>query len=309
MTASRSRDKIVAIDVGKSKILVGVFTSSLVPLQRHRIAVTEVGPTIAELTDHIADIFENYSVISIGLALFGPLETDSSHEQFGAIVGSSEPQWSGVNLPLTLASKFAVPVFFDLDVNAGAIAEGKWGQHASRDGFIYLSVGTGIGGAFYDREQDERRVDPPQLGHLYVPREPDDIFPGSCRFHLSCLQGLASGKALLGRWKAPAHELPAHHPAWDLEARYIARACANLLYMSSPTTIIVGSGVSATPGLIERSNKYLNIFLNGFPENVLRRQGTNDFIKRATTAPNSSFMGAALLTKKTNSLMFRQPAR
>ena len=39
-----------------------------------------------------------------------------------------------------------VPVAFDTDVNAAALAEARWGASQDVGDFIYLTVGTGIGG-------------------------------------------------------------------------------------------------------------------------------------------------------------------
>lgn len=296
---------IVAVDGGKTKFLVAAFNTSLTELERRRIATGAVDSTLTALNAHITGIFDRYTVTSIGLSIFGPLETDPDHDDFGAIVGSSEPQWSGVNLPSALTREFGVPVFFDFDVNAGALAEGR---HRRQD-FIYLSMGTGVGGVLYRGRGDGSRADPPQMGHLYLPREPDDNYPGSCLFHHSCFQGLASGKAILGRWQNPAHLLAASHEAWDLEARYIARACANLLYVSSFTTILMGSGISVTPGLISRSNQYLDVYLNNFPENLARRIRSAGLIERAVLAPDSSILGAALLARNATGLRHDHGAR
>ncbi|MGH3759827.1 ROK family protein [Actinophytocola sp.] len=303
---ARATGNVVAVDAGKTKVLAGVFTADLAEVERHRVPTTTTDQTVGELKDRLTGMIGRHEVRRIGLAVFGPLETDANHPEFGTIVGSSEPQWSGLNLPRILANEFAIPVYFDVDVNAGALAEGTHREGGHVDDFVYLSIGTGVGGAFYSHREAGRRRDPPQLGHTYLPREPDDSYPGSCPFHGSCLQGLASGKALMGRWRMPAHDLPAAHPAWDLEARYVARACANLLYVSSATTILVGSGVSSAPGLIDRANRYLDAFLNGFPENVWRRQGSRERIKRANTAPDSSLIGAAVMAKNGYGLEFKQ---
>ncbi|MEU4762998.1 ROK family protein [Actinosynnema sp. NPDC023794] len=295
---SRRRDRderrgpvVVAVDAGKTKFLVGVFDEALAEVERRRIAVTTAAHTVTALIAHLSLLFERYDVTAVGLSVFGPLVTDPDQGDYGAIIGSSEPRWSDVNLPSTLAGEFDTPVWFDFDVNSAVVAEAR---HGSPD-FAYLSVGTGIGGAFHSPlSGGAQRPDPPQLGHMYVPREPDDRYPGSCRFHGDCLQGLASGRALFGRWRVDAHRLPPGHEAWDLEARYLARACANLLYSSPHHTVRVGSGISGVPGLIDRANRYLRDFTNGFPADRWRDSTGRDVIERAATAPDSSLIGAAV---------------
>ncbi|MFD9337671.1 ROK family protein [Streptomyces sp. NPDC060028] len=301
-------DVFIAVDAGKTKFLVGAFTESLREVECHRIAVTSATDTVAALESHIARLFARHRVNGIGLSVFGPLETDPRHEAFGAIVGSSEPQWSDVNLPALLSRRFRVPVHFDFDVAAAVSAESRHQTPASA-GFVYLSIGTGIGGAFCPPpgavvSGPGARSDPPQLGHIQLPRETDDAYRGSCRFHGSCFQGLASGRAIFGRWQVPANELPAHHKAWDLQARYIARACANLVYSSPFTTVRVGSGISQVPGLIARSNDYLRTFMNGFPETLCRETFGSDVIQRAVTAPASSLIGAAIQVAEGGGLKF-----
>ncbi|MFD9306652.1 ROK family protein [Streptomyces sp. NPDC060048] len=290
----------MAIDAGKTKFLVGVFTRSkpTVEVERHRISVTTASETLELLEHRLADLFGRHCVDSIGLSVFGPLETDPLRSDFGAIVGSSEPQWSGVNLPALLSHRFRVPVHFDFDVNSAVSAEER-GHTSTSAGFTYLSIGTGIGGAFSRPPRAAASpalppTTPPQLGHMPLPRETDDPYPGGCRFHGSCFQGLASGRAIFGRWQVPACELPAHHEAWDLQARYIARACATLVYSSPFTTVRVGSGISQVPGLIARSNDYLRSFMNGFPETLCREKFGTEVIQHAVTAPDSSLIGAAV---------------
>jgi fructokinase len=303
--SKRSNDSaVVAIDVGKTKILAGVFTPSSTEIERRRIEVSTVGDTLTTLTAYIEHAFNHYPVKSIGLSIFGPLETELEPGPFGAITGSSEPQWSGVNLPSSLTARFDVPVMFDFDVNAGALAESRH-QAAASPSFVYLSVGTGIGGVFWESPTTKPQpAVPPQVGHIYLPQEPDDPYSGSCRFHGNCFQGLASGRAIFGRWKIPAHELPADHEAWDLQARYLARACLNLLYSSSLTTVRIGAGISQVPGLIRNTNHYIRKFMNRFPGTLHRRLQDQDVMERARTAPDSSFIGAAIQANQTTGFTF-----
>ena len=64
-------------------------------------------------------------------------------------------------------------------------------------------------------------------------------------FHGDCLEGLASGPALSKRWMMPAQQLPADHPAWDLQAFYLAQMCVNITLNYGPQRIVLGGGVAA----------------------------------------------------------------
>ncbi|GBL36323.1 putative fructokinase, partial [Anaerolineaceae bacterium] len=92
----------------------------------------------------------------------------------------------------------------------------------------------------------------PEMGHIRVPHDlATDPFAGSCPFHGDCLEGLATGVAMEKRWGQKAETLPAAHPAWELEAHYLALALAKLcLRASSPQRIIMGGGVISQPQLL-----------------------------------------------------------
>jgi fructokinase len=91
------------------------------------------------------------------------------------------------------------------------------------------------------------------MGHIRPQRHPDDLaFAGICPFHGDCLEGLASGPAIKARWQASLSDLPADHPAHDIIAWYLAQMAVTLQSVMEPGRIILGGGVMATPGLIER---------------------------------------------------------
>jgi fructokinase len=83
------------------------------------------------------------------------------------------------------------------------------------------------------------------MGHLLLRRAPEEKpdFKGVCPYHGDCLEGLASGPAIEARWGKPATELPPDHPAWTLEADYLAQACFQMACILSPQAIVLGGGV------------------------------------------------------------------
>ena len=290
-------DVLVGIDVGKTNLRVGVFRPDLTLVERWAVASGDMATALASLREHLVRLQGRYRIEAAGVGVFGPLEVDPAQRAYGAVLESSDPAWSEVNVPRLVHSSLRCPIFFDFDVNAGALAEATMGAGVGVRNFVYLSVGTGVGGVHFR----ERLIAgyAPQLGHMYLPQEPDDLgFAGSCRFHGGCLQGLASGKAMALRWGRPAEELAADHPAWDLEARYLARACANLVYSFAPERIVLGSSVGSVANLSARVGALLQALLRGFLEPELRtRYAARAPVVPAALAEASSLVGAALLAR------------
>jgi fructokinase len=91
-----------------------------------------------------------------------------------------------------------------------------------------------------------------------------DPFPGCCPFHGDCLEGLACGPAMQARWGCPADTLPADHPAWELEAYYLAQAVNNWACVLSPQAIVMGGGVMQHAPLYEMIRAEWSRLLNGY---------------------------------------------
>ena len=75
-------------------------------------------------------------------------------------------------------------------------------------------------------------------------------FEGVCPFHRDCLEGLASGPAILARTGSSLQQLDAAHPQWQIEADYLGQLCAQLVVTLSPQRIVMGGGVMAQTRLL-----------------------------------------------------------
>lgn len=189
------------------------------------------------------------AIAALGLATFGPVGLDPARPDFGHILHTPKPGWSGSDFAGALARGLGVRVAVETDVNAAAMAEAQ-GAGAS---LAYMTVGTGIGVGLVIDGRCVHGAAHPEAGHYY-PRRPrgDDGFAGVCPFHGDCLEGLASGPAILARWGAKLSDLPDGHPAHELVAAYLAQACHTLFAAAAVETVVLAGGVLATRGLRDR---------------------------------------------------------
>jgi fructokinase len=154
-----------------------------------------------------------------------------------------------------------VPVMLDTDVNAAAIGEQRLGAGRGLSDFVYMTVGTGIGGGAIVAGSIVHGAGHPEMGHVHLPRHPRDVeagFAGICRYHpRGCLEGLASGPAIAARHGVAAEELAADHDAWEIESHYLALAIANLIVTLRPQRVVIGGGVLEMAGLRARIQRKL----------------------------------------------------
>ena len=128
------------------------------------------------------------------IASFGPVDLHPDSPTYGFITSTPKPGWANVDIAGTIRDALAVPVGFDTDVNAAALAEWRWGAAQGLETFIYLTVGTGIGGGGMVNGRLMHGLVHPEMGHVRIPHDVGaDPFAGVCPFHGDCLEGLASG--------------------------------------------------------------------------------------------------------------------
>jgi len=229
------------IEAGGTKFVCAVGTGPDDMRAETRFPTTTPEETMARA---VAFFEEQDQISALGIGSFGPIDPNPTSRTYGYITSTPQPGWDHIDLVGSIRSEFDLPIGFDTDVNAAALAEQRWGAAQGLDTFIYLTVGTGIGGGAMVEGNLLHGVMHPEMGHIILPHDRDqDPFEGFCPFHGDCFEGLAAGPALEARWGARAETLPIDHPAWELEASYIAHALVNYILILAPQRIILGGGV------------------------------------------------------------------
>jgi len=237
-------------------------------------------------------------ITALGMGSFGPVNVDASSSTYGTVTTTPKPGWANTDVLGPLRDALGVPVGFDTDVNAAALGEHRWGAAQGLDTFIYLTIGTGIGGGGLVNGRRIQGLTHPEMGHLRIPRIPGDTFDGSCSFHGDCWEGLASGPAIHARWGRAGDDLPRDHEAWPMEARYIAFGLANLILTLSPQRLILGGGVMQQAHLLPLIHAEVLSILNGYVQMPALIDEIDSTIVRPALGDRAGILGALALAEE-----------
>lgn len=241
------------IEAGGTKFVLGVARGPDEVLRTARVPTTAPAETIGAALDFLTrarDDLGGYD--AFGIASFGPVDLDRASPTWGHVLSTPKPGWTGADLAGAFGRAFDCPVGFDTDVNGAILSESLWGAAAGADVAVYVTVGTGIGGGALVDGRTVHGSRHPEMGHFLPRRHPDDRdFAGVCPFHGDCLEGLASGPAIMARWGASLSDLPSHHPGHAIIADYLAQLVVAQQAILSPRRIVLGGGVMGTPGLLD----------------------------------------------------------
>ncbi len=242
------------------------------------------------------------SLKAIGIGSFGPVDPDPTSPTFGYITSTPKPGWSHTEFAGRVKKTLDVPVRFDTDVNAAALGEHKWGAAQGLGTFVYLTVGTGIGGGAMVHGKLTHGLVHPEMGHIRIPHDlGEDPYKGLCPFHGDCLEGLATGPAIEDRWGQRAETLPVDHPAWSLEAYYLALGLVNMICILSPQRIILGGGVMKQTHLFPLIRTHVKNLLNKYIKDPTILEKIDEYIMPPKLGSKAGVLGAIALAQEVKS--------
>jgi fructokinase len=136
-----------AIEAGGTKFVCLVGTGPDDIRAETRFPTTSPERTLQQALDFLsAEQDRQGPLAAVGIASFGPVDLRRDSPTYGQITSTPKPGWANVAIAGAAGAALGVPVGFDTDVNAAALAEQRWGAGRGLHSFIYLTIGTGIGG-------------------------------------------------------------------------------------------------------------------------------------------------------------------
>ena len=285
------------VEAGGSKFVCAIGDGAGRILAEQRFPTTDPAATLEKMRGFLREGSRNFGALSaIGVASFGPLILDRMSARYGCIGRTPKAGWSNTDVLGGLAPEFSCRIGFDTDVNAAALAEQRWGVAQDVDDLVYLTVGTGIGGGVVVSGAPLHGLMHPEIGHIHPRRHAlDAAFEGICPFHRDCLEGLASGPAILARTGAELQYLDAAHPQWELEADYLGQLCAQLVLALSPQRIVMGGGVMTQLRLLPLIRQRLLHWLGGYIDSSEIRERIDHYVMAPALGMQAGVHGALAL--------------
>ncbi len=282
---------IGGIEAGGTKMVCAVGDESGKVMDRVSFPTRQPEETFRDLIDY----FKGRDIQALGVGCFGPLDLNKDSKTYGYITKTPKKGWEYCNVVGTLKNALNVPVGFDTDVNGAVLGEVTWGAAKGAESAIYITVGTGVGVGVYVNGGLLHGLVHPEAGHMLLGRHPEDEYVSCCPYHKNCMEGLASGTAVLGRWGKKGVELADRDEVWELEAFYIGQAIANYVLAYSPQKIILWGGVMHQEKLFDMVRREAKNMLNGYIPHDMILNSMEEYIVPPALGEDPGIMGAIKL--------------
>lgn len=272
--------KIIGVDVGGTKISVGLIENSRIvkqyscptPFDSEKLFVVD---SIAKAIDEVFDS----EVAGIGIGVPGLVD----HDKNLVIDVTNIPSWDEVPLKGILQDRFGKPVFVNNDANCFAVGEKHFGKGKPFNNFVGLTIGTGLGAGIIIN------------GHLYSGKYSGAGEFGNLYYLDNNTEAYCSGQFFKDRGLNGA-EMAQKAAAGDREAldlffefgQHLGKAVCNILFALAPEAIILGGSVAQSFPFFRKG---MEAAIYDFPY----RRLSNSLIIEVSDMQNMAVLGASSL--------------
>ena len=289
-----------AVEGGGTRFVCAVGNTPSEILDSTSIPTTDPTETLAGCLAFFRQAQECHGPLAaLGVGCFGPLGLRRGTPDFGRVLETPKRGWSGAAIVDTLSNGLGVPIALDTDVGAAALGEWRLGAGRGLGSLAYVTVGTGIGGAMAPADAVLGRLMHAEMGHLPVRRDPRDRgFAGVCPFHGECLEGLASGPAVVARWGCNLAALPAGHEGRSMIAGYLGQLAASIALMLSAQRIVFGGGVMRDVTMLPLVRAATHACLQDYLPPLKTRGSLNEYVVAPVLGARSAITGGLLMAQE-----------
>ena len=281
-----------AIELGGTNANIAVGSGDGVVAARFQVATGDPESTLDAITDWLG---RQGPLAGIGVGAFGPIVIDPAAAGFGRLLATPKPGWSGFDLVSGLRARLGQSVALATDVGAAGTGEAALGALRRVGCGVYLTVGTGIGGAIIVGGRPIPALLHPEIGHLRLRRAVGDMAESGCPFHADCAEGLMAGPAIMRRFGGRLGEFGGDSDEMALVAGYLGQLCASVVLAVAPQRIVIDGGVGSVPGLLAGVRTALAEELAGYAAH-----GTDDpgFVMAPALGADAALCGALILAAR-----------
>jgi fructokinase len=251
--------RLGALEAGGTKMVCAIGTEAGEIIQRQTFPTETPESTM----EHMLSFFKETHIDALGIGCFGPLDLHPDSPTYGRITTTPKLAWAQYNILEAFSKGLGIPVVLDTDVNS-ALGEAAWGASKGLSDSVYITIGTGIGMGIITNGALLHGMLHSEGGHMLLSKHLTDTYDGCCPYHSCCLEGMASGPAIEGRWGRKGATLPDREEVWELEAYYIGQALTSVILLLSPMRIILGGGVMHQEQLMPLIHREVTQQLGGY---------------------------------------------
>ena len=138
---------IVGIDIGGTNIRAALLNNEREVLEKFKVKnEVEKGPeyNLDKLINHINENWKDKGIRGIGVGCPGPLNI----KEGTILIAPNLKSWEGFNVKEYIAKNTGLKTELNNDANIAGLAEARVGVAKAAESVFYITVSTGVGGAF-----------------------------------------------------------------------------------------------------------------------------------------------------------------
>ncbi|MDR1161858.1 MAG: ROK family protein [Tannerellaceae bacterium] len=300
----------IALDVGGTRIKYALISQEGGILYEQKVFVEKeeekLVTTFKRIVGELLDLASSRKAHVVGIGIGVPAVVDNGLILFA----NNLPALNKIRLDNMLTESFALPVCIENDANLMGLAEARYGAAMGASDVVFLTVGTGIGGALILNGQlyGGYRNRGTEMGHIIVH---GDGHGRNCTCGATgCLEAQASVTALVRDYKEQLRmhkqSIPAEVDGEYIVAMYLenqlaaveamnshfhwlATGIASFINIFAPQKVIIGGGIS------EAGPFYIEAIRERAGKLVMQETACFTSIEAARFGNKSGFLGAATL--------------